>query len=41
MHGEIAEAAVERRALIKAIADFIKEVLPDATLTQKVDTLKR
>jgi hypothetical protein len=41
MRGEIAEAAVERRALIKAIADFIKEVLPDATLTQKVDTPKR
>jgi hypothetical protein len=41
MRGEIAEAAVERRALIKTIADFIKVVLPDATLTEKVDTPKR
>jgi hypothetical protein len=41
MRGEIAEAAVEGRALIKAIADYIKEVLTDATLTQKVDIPKR
>jgi hypothetical protein len=41
IRGEIAETAVECMALIKAIADFIKEVLPDATLTQKVDTSTR
>jgi len=40
MRGEIAEAAVERRALIKATVDFIKEVLPGATLAQKVTNLK-
>jgi hypothetical protein len=39
--GKIAEAAVERRALIKVIADFIKVVLPNTTLTQKVYTPKR
>jgi hypothetical protein len=33
--GKRAEAAVERKALIKAITDFIKTVLPDITLTQK------
>jgi hypothetical protein len=36
MRGENAEAAVERKALIKAIADFIKVVLPDSTLAPKV-----
>jgi len=36
MRGEISEAAVERRALIKAIANFIKVILPDTTLAQKV-----
>jgi hypothetical protein len=41
MRGEIAEATVKRRALIKTIADFIKVVLHDATLTQIVDTSKR
>ena len=40
MRGEIAEAAVERTALIKAIADFIKKVLPDTTLALKVATSK-
>jgi len=40
MRSEIAEAAVGRKALIKAIADFIKAVLPDTTLTQKVPTPK-
>jgi len=40
MRGEISEAAVERRALINAIADFIKVVLPDTTLAQKVATPK-
>jgi hypothetical protein len=29
MRGKIAEAAVELRALIKAITDFIKTVLPE------------
>jgi len=38
MRSEIAEAAVGRKALIKAIADFIKAVLPDTTLAQKVTT---
>jgi hypothetical protein len=38
MRGEIAEAAVGRKALIKAIADFIKVILPDTTLAQKVST---
>ena len=38
MREEIAEAAVGRRALIKAIADFIKVVLPDTTLAQKAVT---
>jgi hypothetical protein len=37
---KIAEAAVERKALIKAITDFIRTVLPDITLTQKVATPK-
>jgi len=37
MRGEIAEAAVGRRALIKAIADFMKVVLHD-TIAQKVTT---
>jgi hypothetical protein len=41
VRGKIAEAAVERGALIKAITDFIKTVLPDITLVQKVATLKR
>jgi hypothetical protein len=41
VRGKIAEAAVERKALIKAITDFIKTVLPDITLTQKVATPKR
>ena len=40
MRGEIAEAAVGRKALIKAIADFIKVILPDTTLAQKVTTPK-
>jgi hypothetical protein len=34
MRGEIAEAVVELRALIKAIVEFIEEVLPDTSLTQ-------
>jgi len=38
MRSEIAEAAVGRKALIKAIADFIKVILPDTTLAQKVTT---
>jgi hypothetical protein len=38
MRGEIAEAAVGRKALIKTIADFIKAVLPDTTLAPKTDT---
>jgi hypothetical protein len=38
MRSEIAEAAVGRKALIKAIADFIKAVLPDTTLAQKATT---
>jgi len=38
MRGEIAEAAVGRKALIKAIADFIKVILPGTTLAQKVTT---
>ena len=38
MRGETAEAAVGRKALIKAIADFIKVILPDTTLAQKVTT---
>jgi len=38
MRSEIAEAAVGRKALIKAIADFIKVVLPNTTLSQKVPT---
>jgi len=40
MRGDIEEAAVGRRALIKAIADFIKAVLPETTLAQKVTILK-
>jgi len=36
MRGEIEEASVGCRALIKAIADLIKVVLPDTTLAQKV-----
>ena len=40
MRGEIAEAAVGRKASIKAIADFIKVILPDTTLAQKVATPK-
>ena len=40
MREEIAEAAVGRRALIKAIADFTKVVLPDTTLAQKTITPK-
>lgn len=40
MREEISEAAVGRKALIKAIADFIKVVLPDTTLTQKAVTPK-
>ena len=35
IRGEIAEGAVGRRALIKAIADFIKAILPNTTLAQK------
>jgi len=38
MREKIAEAAVGRRVLIKAIADFIKVVLPDTTLAQKAVT---
>jgi hypothetical protein len=38
VRGKIAEAAVERNALIKAIGNFIKELLPNATL---VNTMKR
>jgi len=38
MRREIAEAAVGRKALIKAIANFIKVILPDTTLAQKVTT---
>jgi hypothetical protein len=43
MRGEIEQAAVGRRALIKAIADFIKAVLPDTTaaLTESSYTKKR
>jgi hypothetical protein len=41
VRGQIAEAAVERKALIKEITDFIKTVLLDITLTQKVATPKR
>jgi hypothetical protein len=41
VRGKIAEAAVERKALIKAITDFIKTVLPDIILTQKVTIPKR
>jgi len=40
MRCEIAEAAVGRKALIKAIADFIKMILPDTTLSQKLTTLR-
>jgi hypothetical protein len=40
MRGEIAEAFVVRKASIKAIADFIKVILPDTTLAQKVATPK-
>jgi len=40
MRGQIEEAAVRRGALIKAIADFIKKVLPDTTFVQKVTTPK-
>jgi hypothetical protein len=38
MRSEIAEAAVGRKALIKAIADFIIVILLDTTLAQKVTT---
>jgi len=38
MRGKIAKAAVGRKALIKSIANFIKVVLPDTTLAQKVTT---
>jgi hypothetical protein len=38
VRGKITEASVERKALIKAIGNFIKEVLPNATL---VNTNKR
>ena len=38
--GEIQEAVVGRTALIKAKADFIKEVLPGTTLAQKGATPK-
>jgi hypothetical protein len=38
VRGKIAETSVERKALIKAIANFIKEVLPNATL---VNSIKR
>jgi hypothetical protein len=38
IRGEIAEAAVRRKALIKAIADFIKAILPDTTLAEKITT---
>jgi hypothetical protein len=38
VRSDIAEAAVERKALIKATGTFIKEVLPNATL---VSTMKR
>jgi len=40
MRGEIEKAAVGCKALIKAIADFIKEVLHDTNLAQKVATSK-
>ena len=40
MRDEIAEAAVGRKALIKAIADFIKVILLDTALAQKVATPK-
>jgi hypothetical protein len=40
MRGEIAEAAVGRKALIKAIADFIKVILPGTTLARKITTPK-
>ena len=36
IRGEIEEAAVGRKALIRAIADFIKLVLPENILAQKV-----
>jgi hypothetical protein len=35
VRGKIAEAAVNRKPLIKAIANFVKDVLPNTTL---VDT---
>jgi hypothetical protein len=38
VRGKITEASVERKALIKAIGNFIKEVLPNVTL---VNTMKR
>jgi hypothetical protein len=41
VRGKIAEAVVERKALIKAITDFIKTLLPDTTLIRKVDRPKR
>ena len=40
MRGEIAESAVGRKPLIKAIADFIKLILPDSSLAQKLATPK-
>ena len=40
IRAEIAETAVESRALIKTIADFIKVILPDITLAQKVSAPK-
>jgi hypothetical protein len=41
VRGKIAEVDVERKALIKAITDFIKTVLSVTTLTQKLATPKR
>jgi hypothetical protein len=41
VRGKIAEAAVESKALIIAIEDFIKTVLPDITLTPQLATPKR
>jgi Tfp pilus assembly protein FimT len=40
MRDDTQESAVGGRALIKAFADIMKVVLPDATLTQKVATPK-
>jgi hypothetical protein len=38
VRGKITNVAVELTALIKAITNFIKAVLPDTTLAQKVAT---